>query len=285
MTQEPLQKKGLNVFKDIPFHHLVAYYPLCIGSGSVAYEVMGCRDGDITAGTWIEGDFSNALEFDGTSSTVNISGGIPDVTDEFTLVWWASHYTPNDGDEDTDVFFRNNNYMYGADVGNRNYYFWIRDTAAGEWVPLKADGVLPDDYPAMKTVRFDGTNAELLIDRRPEDSGTVEATGAGGGNCALGYRPDIGGSYFDGFIEGVMVFDKWLSDETLWRIQRRKARFTTLPFLSRSGGEILGHINWDSGISSETADSMTADPEADTEDGYIEVEIEGTVYQVPVYSP
>jgi len=34
-----------------------------------------------------------------------------------------------------------------------------------------------------------------------------------------------------------------------------------------------------------TADSMTANPEADSEDGYIEIEVAGTVYQVPIYSP
>jgi len=33
----------------------------------------------------------------------------------------------------------------------------------------------------------------------------------------------------------------------------------------------------------QTADSMTANPEADTEDGFIEVELGGTAYQIPVY--
>jgi len=31
-------------------------------------------------------------------------------------------------------------------------------------------------------------------------------------------------------------------------------------------------------------DNMTADPETDTEDGYIEVDIGGTIYQIPIYS-
>jgi hypothetical protein len=33
----------------------------------------------------------------------------------------------------------------------------------------------------------------------------------------------------------------------------------------------------------QTADSMTANPEADTEDGFIKVELGGTAYQIPVY--
>lgn len=44
------------------------------------------------------------------------------------------------------------------------------------------------------------------------------------------------------------------------------------------------HPGWTSSYSSTTSDSMTANPETDTEDGYIEVKIQGTVYQVPAYS-
>jgi hypothetical protein len=45
-----------------------------------------------------------------------------------------------------------------------------------------------------------------------------------------------------------------------------------------------GRVNLDGAIASTSADSMTADPENGTEDGYIEVEIDGTVFQVPVYT-
>lgn len=33
-----------------------------------------------------------------------------------------------------------------------------------------------------------------------------------------------------------------------------------------------------------TADGMTADPETDTEDGYLEIDINGTKYQIPIYA-
>ena len=34
-----------------------------------------------------------------------------------------------------------------------------------------------------------------------------------------------------------------------------------------------------------TADSMTADPESGAEDGYIEVDIGDTLYQISIYQP
>lgn len=44
-------------------------------------------------------------------------------------------------------------------------------------------------------------------------------------------------------------------------------------------------IDWTSGRKSTTSDAMTANPESDTEDGYIEIRLDGTLYQVPVYTP
>jgi len=44
-------------------------------------------------------------------------------------------------------------------------------------------------------------------------------------------------------------------------------------------------LDFQAGQASTTADSMTANPESDTEDGFIEVDINGTRFQIPAYSP
>jgi len=44
-------------------------------------------------------------------------------------------------------------------------------------------------------------------------------------------------------------------------------------------------MDFDAGVGSTTGDSMTANPESDTEDGFIEVEISGTRFQIPAYTP
>lgn len=46
-----------------------------------------------------------------------------------------------------------------------------------------------------------------------------------------------------------------------------------------------GETRWNTGTESETADSMTANPETDTEDGYIQINVNGSTYQIPIYSP
>jgi len=44
-------------------------------------------------------------------------------------------------------------------------------------------------------------------------------------------------------------------------------------------------VDFQAGLGSTTGDSMTANPESDTEDGFIEVEISGTRFQIPAYAP
>lgn len=44
-------------------------------------------------------------------------------------------------------------------------------------------------------------------------------------------------------------------------------------------------LNFSAGQASTTGDSMTANPESDTEDGFIEVDINGTRFQIPAYTP
>lgn len=44
-------------------------------------------------------------------------------------------------------------------------------------------------------------------------------------------------------------------------------------------------LDFQAGEASATNDSMTANPETDTEDGFIEVEISGSRFQIPAYTP
>jgi hypothetical protein len=44
-------------------------------------------------------------------------------------------------------------------------------------------------------------------------------------------------------------------------------------------------LDFQAGQASTTTDSMAANPETDTEDGFIEVDISGTRFQIPAYAP
>lgn len=46
-----------------------------------------------------------------------------------------------------------------------------------------------------------------------------------------------------------------------------------------------GRVNFNAGNANDTNDSMTANPESDTESGFIEIEVNGTTKQVPFYDP
>ena len=43
-------------------------------------------------------------------------------------------------------------------------------------------------------------------------------------------------------------------------------------------------VTTDTNMVSVTSDSMTADPQTDTEDGYITIRVNGTDYQIPIYA-
>ena len=66
--------------------------------------------------------------------------------------------------------------------------------------------------------------------------------------------------------------------------QMRDGSGTPQIVLKTGGIDFRGNTFQDP-TSNETADSMTADPETASEDGYIEVRVNGTDYQIPIYAP
>jgi hypothetical protein len=75
----------------------------------------------------------------------------------------------------------------------------------------------------------------------------------------------------------VIVFDTEASVEAI-----SYSTSSTSPGTLSLGNAVL---DFQAGLGSTTGDSMTANPESDTEDGFIEVEISGTRFQVPAYTP
>lgn len=75
-----------------------------------------------------------------------------------------------------------------------------------------------------------------------------------------------------------------------FRVRDGEGKFTALSYLTSStspGTFLLDNalLGFQAGLGSTTGDSMTANPESDTEDGFIEIEINGTRFQVPAYAP
>lgn len=74
------------------------------------------------------------------------------------------------------------------------------------------------------------------------------------------------------------------------RIRDQEGDFTALKYTTSSSSpgtlELANAVlDFQAGQASTTGDSMTADPESQTEDGFVEVDINGTRFQIPAYSP
>jgi len=77
---------------------------------------------------------------------------------------------------------------------------------------------------------------------------------------------------------------------TPYVIQDQQGAFRAVEYFTSSsapGALRLANAVMDfrAGKASTSGDSMTADPETDTEDGFIVVDVSGTRFQIPVYSP
>lgn len=78
--------------------------------------------------------------------------------------------------------------------------------------------------------------------------------------------------------------------DTPYRIRDQEGSFSAVEYATSASPpgtfELIGAVlDFGAGQSSTTNDSMTANPESDTEDGFIEVDIGGTRFQIPAYSP
>lgn len=287
-----IEKSGLSVAKGVPFDKLDRYWAFAEGQGATVHDHTPNADhGSITGGTWTTGDFSQALDCDGSATEIDV-GGVPAYDGgPFTIVIWATHDTPNDGDEDQLLSLRNNNYLSIRGNGSGTLYFSMRDTANNQWIHATS-GAVAAGMPTMWVCRSDGSTMELLMARADgtrltvEDSETVPTTGAANDSDSVAYRRVVADRHFDGQLEGVMSFGTDLSDEMLWRLLHWRSRHAVGPYLPIAGGTLQGAVDLNGTIvtNPQTTGSST-DPRADTTaDDYLKVEKNGTVYYLPLYS-
>jgi hypothetical protein len=195
---------------------LIAYYPFDEGSGQVAPDMSGYgNDGTLVGNAqWVDGKHGTALEFDGSSSYVEV----PDA-DDFAIetditftAWFRPNVTINPDNnayrlmsKNNDVFFLFNYENVGQlgflvkDSGGSNYavHSTTAEWNAGTW------------YHAAGT--FDGAELKIYINGTLEASAAFEGT-IGISNLALWIGADDLPSYFPGAIDDVRVYNSALSD-------------------------------------------------------------------------
>src|SRR3954468_1512010 len=67
----------------------IAYYPLDEATGTTTTDTIGHRTATLTAADWTSGHPGSAVQFNGSSSTVDLSSSVLDTTGNYSVAAWA----------------------------------------------------------------------------------------------------------------------------------------------------------------------------------------------------
>lgn len=289
-----------------PTEGAVCALPFLEGTGSTAHDISGNEnDGSITGASWqslpVDTEtFAPYLALDG-------SGDVVEVADDATL---------DSSPIAIEIVCRMNDWASGSDevlackTASGDITWRLRKKSNDRLVFENESGSEPQlDVSRLEPTKvhhvvgqLDGDVSELFVDGRavqPQSGGTVDANSAPiriGGNFASGSN-----MYANMDVFAFNVYERRLSPYEilgLWtghRLALGAVQGSTRWFdntwteqmamdpenqrLDLGGSSMLKDPS-----NSTTGDGMTANPETDTEDGYIEVDIGGATYQIPIYN-
>lgn len=187
------------------------------GSGDSAEDSSGKgHEGTITGASWTDGQFGEALEFDGNDWVTIESTSDLQIGEAYTLMAW---FYATDISNHRMIISKNTEYLMRIDVpaeGNKMSTFV--HLSNGGWEPRASAGVPDTDTWIHYAVTFDSnenTN-NLLIYVDGEQAGMSSRTGASAPTqnpVAIGRWNT--GSYFVGIIDEVAIFNTALSEEDI----------------------------------------------------------------------
>ena len=211
-----------------------AYLKMDENSGTSVPDWSGnSNDGTTTAVTWDEGYNNNGLDFNGTSSYVDL-GNPADLqfgTEDFTVSTWVK---ADDVSSDRFIFW------YG-DAGVDTNQWWLKsesgklrfllDSTSGPTITniVTDDVVLDNDWHHVAVVR-NGSTLKIIVDGVVEKSGSVSSdinvTSTTNGLTIGKDKGDIG-RYWDGKIDEVRLYGAALTEAQVNNIFNVVCKFPT----------------------------------------------------------
>ncbi len=198
---------------------LVGWWTFDEGKGTTTYDNSNNNNNGILYNEpqWVDGKIGKALNFNGTSSYINIINQVnfPFSSQDRTVIAWINQFATRSGQQIYHVFH------YGNDSFNQAFGLAVYDNAkfgAHEWsshtrygnVPLKQWTFIAITLSASGTIKKYYQNDLLLATH------TLDAPP----NTNLVQTPKIGmriipGEYFEGIIDEIRLYNRALSQEEI----------------------------------------------------------------------
>jgi len=196
---------------------LVGYWKFDEGSGTTAYDSSGNGlDGTLNGDPqWVEGQIGGALDFDGDDSVEIPHSPILSITDEITIAAWT--YMRGNASGELAIVSKGgwaaNDLPYELTETPGGVIFWQFYDDVGR------DTCSPDSPPVEEwhhiAATYDGQIFKCYIDGELAEewayAGTMPENTA---SVTIGQR-SRGGTYFNGIIDEVAIYDRALSEEEI----------------------------------------------------------------------
>ncbi|KPK75422.1 MAG: hypothetical protein AMJ79_11265, partial [Phycisphaerae bacterium SM23_30] len=247
-------------FSDIQEDGLISYWKLDENSGTNAANAVGGEDGDLInmdGSEWDSGKLGNGLEFDGTEDYIdcNTDFDIDDfggVNGKITIAAWVR---PDDVEKYNAItrFFGGVHY-FSAGTDQTGYEkklrTMVRDVAHGSNYWPTSDGTIEaEEWTHVVFIFEGGVGYKFYIDGELDKSESNSDLGMYNYSTSqyIGNNPGgSSGSYFDGMIDDVRIYNRILSD---LEVQQMYLNGLAGRCVNGQGNIIVApqFINWDEG--------------------------------------
>ncbi len=209
---------------------LVGYWKYDDGSGSTAADASTNADtGTLTNGpTWTTGQIGGAVNFDGNNDYVTSAGATgADIRDSISLAHWVKFDAfPTSGNHST--FINNDtggNHLYTFELYNNSgaYFITFVPGGGGNENTSAAVSISTGTWYHM-AVSYDAQSNDVIFYLNGAVVGTADDSvvgGYAGGTGTLYFGADAGtGSYLDGQMDEVRIYDRALSSDEMAALSR-----------------------------------------------------------------
>jgi len=193
------------------------------GTGTKIYDTSNSLlEGTCYNTSWIDGKNGKALDFNGTSSYVEISDssvlrGLSNVTWSF---WFKADTIPG---ATSGKFLRQGSYNYVFGMKDSKYFFeiWNEDnTKVLNWNPTSPTPT--ENAWTFITITYDSTNGKIRIYINGELEDTIDMTSGKSLNNTTGSlfigALDSSNEFYDGIIDEIRIYNRVLSPEEIFNL-------------------------------------------------------------------